>query len=142
LKTRQSNRKGIILGGGAGTRLHPVMMAVGKRLVPVYDKPMVYFPLSTLMPAGIREYLVLTTPRDERVFRALLGDGSQWGLAIDYAIQPAPAASPRPSWSGQIPSTAGPWALIVGGNIFCGQSLSIFLQDAAKRRSGATILGY
>jgi glucose-1-phosphate thymidylyltransferase len=136
------SRKGIILAGGAGTRLHPATMALSKQLVPVYDKPMVYYPLSTLMLAGIREYLVITTPRDQAAFRALLGDGSQWGLSIDYATQPRPEGIAQSLLIGADFIGGNPVTLILGDNIFYGQSLSGVLQRAAKQRSGATIFGY
>jgi glucose-1-phosphate thymidylyltransferase len=140
--TKALSRKGIILAGGAGTRLHPATTALSKQLVPVYDKPMVYYPLSTLMLAGIREYLVITTPRDQAAFKALLGDGSQWGLSIDYATQPRPEGIAQSLLIGADFINGNPVTLILGDNIFYGQSLSGVLQRAAKQRSGATIFGY
>jgi glucose-1-phosphate thymidylyltransferase len=135
-------RKGIILAGGAGTRLHPVTMAVSKQLVPVYDKPMVYYPLSTLMLAGIREFLVITTPQDQGAFQALLRDGRQWGLSIEYAVQPQPGGIAQALLISADFVGRSRVALILGDNIFYGHSLSTVLQRAAARPSGATIFGY
>ena len=135
-------RKGIILAGGAGTRLHPITMSLSKQLLPVYDKPMIYYPLATLMLAGIREYLIITTPRDQASFRDLLGTGAQWGLSFEYVIQDAPNGIAQALILGEKFLNGAPSALILGDNIFYGANLTGLLQSAAQRESGATVFGY
>lgn len=134
--------KGIVLAGGSGTRLHPLTVSVSKQLMPIYDKPMIYYPVATLMLAGIQDILIITTPHDQQAYQQLLGDGQQWGMNFRYAVQPSPDGLAQAFLIGESFIGADPACLILGDNIYYGQGLSAVLRQATVRSRGATVFGY